>query len=271
MVFDLVSNPSRFARRPAVALEVRLRSCKNVTTLGVRPNFDDYPEEEAELIRRAPKIYYPGSRYADLLHAMGKPIFPSLPNYRFAQDKIMQTALFQMLRIPHPATRVFFGPRQKKQICAHFRFPFVAKIPRGSAMGRGVYLICNGEDLQRYLQIPGPAYIQEYLPVERDIRVVVIGDRVRHAYWREASGGDFRCNVAAGGRIVFDPVPPTVLALAETTARRCGWNDVGIDVCVLDGAVFVLEANMKYGREGFRAAGMDYAALMEELIEDGEI
>jgi ribosomal protein S6--L-glutamate ligase len=271
MVSKSRPNPPTAPGRRAVALEVRLRSCKNVTTLGVRPNFDDYPEAAAELIRRAPKIYYPGSRYADLLHAMGKPIFPSLPNYRFAQDKIMQTALFQLLCIPHPTTRVFYGPRQKRRIGAYFRFPFVAKIPRGSAMGRGVFLIRNNEDLQRYLQVPGPAYIQEYLPVERDIRVVVIGERVRHAYWRKASGGDFRCNVAAGGRILLEPVPPPALALAESTARRCGWNDVGIDVCTLDGAFYVLEANMKYGREGFRTAGIDYAGLMEDLIDDEEI
>jgi len=32
-----------------------------------------------------------------------------------------------------------------------------------------------------------------------------------------------------------------------------------------------LEGNMKYGREGFKAAGMDYISIMESLIEDGKI
>ena len=33
----------------------------------------------------------------------------------------------------------------------------------------------------------------------------------------------------------------------------------------------VLEANMKYGREGFRAAGIDYYAMMERMIDEGYI
>jgi ribosomal protein S6--L-glutamate ligase len=33
----------------------------------------------------------------------------------------------------------------------------------------------------------------------------------------------------------------------------------------------VLEANMKYGREGFRQAGIDYTRLMERLIETHDI
>jgi len=103
------------------------------------------------------------------------------------------------------------------------------------------------------------------------MRVVVIGDRIRHAYWREAPDDDFRCNVAAGGRISLEPVPPPAVKLALHTAVSCGWNDVGIDICERNGDFYVLEANMKYGREGFRAAGIDYAGLMEGLIENEEI
>ncbi len=43
------------------------------------------------------------------------------------------------------------------------------------------------------------------------------------------------------------------------------------DICEHDGSFYVLEANMKYGREGFRKAGIDYIRLMEMMIEIGEI
>jgi ribosomal protein S6--L-glutamate ligase len=59
--------------------------------------------------------------------------------------------------------------------------------------------------------------------------------------------------------------------LAVHTAKNCGWDDVGIDICECDGRFVVLEANMKYGKEGFRAAGIDYTDLMERLIENGDI
>ncbi len=257
--------------KKAVCLEARLRPCRNVITLGVRPNFTDYPPEERDLIQNADKIYYPTDFYADLFDAAGKQTFPSFHTYKCVQDKIKQTALFNILNIPHPRTRVYYGKRQKSRIPEHFSFPFIGKIPRGSAMGRGVHLIQNTSDLDAYCDMPGPAYIQEYLPIDRDIRVVVIGTEPVLAYWRIAAPGEFRTNVALGARIRLDGVPDAAVDLARRVAAACKWNDTGIDICCHDGDYFVLEANMKYGKEGFRVAGVDYHNLMERMIDDGTI
>jgi len=264
------SDLSAFSRA-AIALEGRLRACRNVVTLGVRPNFEDYPPESAELIRRADKIYYPSSFYAALLDAAGKKLFPSCHTYQYSQDKIKQSALFNLLRIPHPRTRVFYGRRQKARILQYFKFPFVAKVARGSALGRGVFLIRNTQELENYCRLDGPAYIQTYLASKRDIRVVVMGDQVVHAYWRQAAPDDFRTNLGVGGSISLDPAPPQALALAEYTARKCRWDDVGIDILPSNGQFYVLEANMKYGKQGFRYAGIDYIAMVEQMIETGKI
>jgi ribosomal protein S6--L-glutamate ligase len=260
-----------FTMMPRVALEARLRECAWVKTLGVRPNLGDYSEEDRLLIQRTDKIYYPSSFYADLFDTMGKATFPSYHTYKFSQDKIKQTALFNLSGISHPRTRVFYGKRQKSKIMEHFDFPFIAKIARGSALGRGVFLIRSSDELVRYLGNEGPAYIQQYLPIDRDIRVVVIGNKVAHAYWRLAPKDDYRTNLSAGGTVDLSPVPQDALKLALHTARLCRWNDVGIDICFYNGAYYVLEGNMKYGLEGFRQAGIDYKQLMWDLIEQGEI
>jgi ribosomal protein S6--L-glutamate ligase len=257
--------------KTVIALEARLRNCKNVRTLGVRSNFSDYSPRDADLIRKAEKIYYPMTFYADLFDAMGKATFPSYHTYKCVQDKIKQTAMFDLLNLPHPRTRVFYGNRQKKSIPDHFSFPFIAKIPRGSALGMGVYLIHNQKELRNYLELKSPAYVQEYLPIDRDIRVVVIGSRIVHAYWRIAPADEFRSNVAVGGRISLEPVPREARDLALQVARSCRWDDVGIDICEHKGRFYVLEANMKYGRQGFREAGLDYDQLMESMIENEEI
>ena len=227
--------------KKVIALEARLKGCKNVMTLGVRTNFSDYSTHEADLIRSADKIYYPTTFYAELFDAMGKKTFPSYHTYKCVQDKIKQTALFDLLEIPHPRTRVFYGKRQKSTICDHFEFPFIAKIPRGSAMGRGVYLVKNQSDLLTYCDLSNPAYIQEYLPSGQDIRVVIIGNTVAHAYWRIAPPGEFRSNVAVGATVSLDPVPQNVLDLALYTAKACHWDDVGIDIVEYDGNLYVLE------------------------------
>ncbi len=257
--------------RNVIALERRLRKCRNVVTLGVRPNPADYGAGERALIRDAQTVYYPSTFYADLFNAMGKQTFPSYHTYKCVQDKIRQSALFDLLSIPHPRTRVFYGKRQQAAIPEQFDYPFVGKIPRGSALGRGVYLIRGARELEAYLSRSRIAYIQDYLPVDRDMRIVVIGRRIVHAYWRIAAPGEFRSNLAAGGQVSLAPVPEEARALALQTARACGFDDVGIDICRYRGACWVLEANMKYGLEGFRRAGIDYPRLMEAMIENEDI
>ncbi|MCU0560536.1 MAG: RimK family alpha-L-glutamate ligase [Desulfobacterales bacterium] len=257
--------------RKVIALERRLRNCRNVQTLGVRPNLEDYSEGERALMHAAGTVYYPSAFYASLFHTLGKRTFPSWNTYACAQDKIRQSALFSLLGIPHPRTRVFYGPVQKARIREHFRFPFVGKIPRGSALGRGVYLITTPGELHDYCAKTRIAYIQEYLPADRDMRVVVIGGRVVHAYWRICAAGEFRSNLAAGGRVDLAPVPAAARTLAARTAEACGWDDVGVDICRCGEGYGVLEANMKYGLEGFRRAGIDHTQLMETMIANGEI
>jgi len=257
--------------KKAVALESRLKHCENVITIGVRPDFSDYSKEETSLIINSERVYYPSSFYADMFDAMGKKIFPSVHTYRFAQDKIKQTALFKLLKIPHPATRIFYGKSKREKILSYFNFPFIGKIPRGSALGRGVFLIHNQNEFEQYCCLIKVAYIQEYLPIDRDIRAVIIGSRVVHAYWRINPPGEFRSNVGLGAEISFDNIPEKALDLALDTARRCGWNDVGIDICECENKFYVLEANMKYGKAGFRKAGIDYNRLMEAMIRNGEI
>ena len=84
--------------------------------------------------------------------------------------------------------------------------------------------------------LTGPAYIQEYLPIDRDMRLVVIGQKVRLAFWRTARASDFRTNVSQGGGISFDPLPrQRSMHLALETAGKCGWDDVGLDIAQVNG------------------------------------
>ncbi|THB80004.1 MAG: ATP-grasp domain-containing protein [Desulfobacteraceae bacterium] len=254
-----------------IAIGARLKFSRHVHTLGFRPNFTDYSGDEQELIAAASKIYYPTAFYADLFNAMGKDTFPSFHTYKFAQNKIKQSAIFNLAGIPHPKTRVFYGPRQRKEILNRFDFPFVVKKPKGSSKGRHVFLISSLEDLESCLEKSGPVYAQSFIPVDRDMRIVVIGKCVALGYWRVAAASDFRTNVSQGGEICFDPLPQEALDLALHTARVCGWDDVGIDIMQDKDRLVVIEANMKYGTQGFKKAGIDYRGFLEKLLLNGRI
>ncbi len=254
-----------------IAIGARLQQSKSILTLGFRPNFNDYTAQEQQWLLNAEKIYYPTAFYADLFNTLGKSTFPSYHTYKFAQDKINQTAIFNMLKIPHPKTRFFYGKKQKATIKDYFNFPFIAKKPRGSAKGNDIHLIKNDMDLDNYLSQDGPAYIQEYLPIDRDMRIIIIGNKIRFSYWRIAPENSFKTNISQGGHIDFSPLPKQALNLALLTAKKCGWDDVGIDIIEHNQCFYVLEGNMKYGTKGFQKAGIDYKKMLSDLILANEV
>ena len=253
-----------------VALGSRMEGVPEVRTLGVRPNFHDYDAWERTLISRAAVVLYPTLNYAQFLTTMGKRIFPSLETYLYADEKIKQTTLFYMLDVPHPRTRVYY-PRHHGDILRDFAFPFVAKVPRASARGRGVFKITSPDELAAYLQLSRVAYIQEYLPHDRDLRVVLINCKPVLAYWRVCAPDNFRSNLAQGGRIDFEDIPEEAVALARETARKCRFNDVGLDLVKQNGNWYLLEANMKYGRKGLKMKSMELKQILREKLLAGEL
>ncbi|MFH1057092.1 MAG: RimK family alpha-L-glutamate ligase [Pseudomonadota bacterium] len=253
-----------------VAIGARLRRYPQVTTLGLKPNWDDYTPAQRDLIRAAPKVYYPTTVYAELLTTLGRPIFPSLECHLYEGDKIRQTAFFKLAGLPHPRTRVFYG-RQAAEIPRYFSYPFIAKAPRASALGRGVFLVQNAADLAAYLARHRPAYIQEYLPVDRDLRVVVIDYEPVTAYWRVAAAGEFRSNLAQGGVVDFNGVPAAAVELAVAAARLGRLDEVGLDLAWVDGQPTLLEFNVKYGRRGPALAGIDVVDHVARLIFSGRL
>lgn len=254
-----------------IALGYQLRRCPSVLSIGVRTNLADYSLEERALIQNAYKVYFPTIFFADALDAMGKKTFPSVQCYRHLGNKIKQTLLFNLLDVPTPETRLFYGIRQKMKILDYFDFPFVGKMPIGSSKGEGVFLIKNEDDLKAYLSMTRIAYIQQYIPMERDLRVVILGKRIVHAYWKESAPGEFRTNVAKGGRITFDPIPEDIMNLALDVAIRCNFDFVGLDMCEHQGEILILEANMNFGTQGFKEAGINYRELLCNMVTSCEI
>ena len=169
--------------RKFIALGSRLRGVPEVLTLGVKPNYLDYTPLERELITSAEIVLFPTRNYAQFFSTMGRKIFPSLETYLYSDEKIKQTTLFYMLGIPHPLTRVYYHLHHQ-DILKDFAFPFIGKLARRSARGRGVFLIHNKEALEEYLRLTNIAYIQEFLHHDRDLRVVLINYQPVLAYWR---------------------------------------------------------------------------------------
>jgi ribosomal protein S6--L-glutamate ligase len=253
-----------------VALGSRLRGVPEVITLGVKPNFNDYTAGEKGLIFNSAMVLYPTHNYAQFLATLGKKFFPSLETCLYADEKIKQTTLFYMLGLPHPRTRLYYHLHHE-DILEDFNFPFVAKLPRASARGRGVFKIENAVQLAAYLRQTPIAYIQEYLPHKRDVRVVLINYQPVVAYWREAKTGNFKTNLFQGGSVNFRDVPEEAVETAVEAARKCKFDDVGLDLIPHRGTWYLIEANMKYGRQGLRMKGLDLKHIIREKLISGEL
>jgi ribosomal protein S6--L-glutamate ligase len=255
---------------PFIALGSRLRGVPEVLTLGVKPNYYDYTRRDRELIAKAGIILYPTSNYAQFFTTVGKRIFPSLENHIYSDEKIKQTTLYTMLGIPHPRTKIYYHLHHG-DILKDFSFPFVGKIASASSQGRGVFKIGDQFELKQYLRLTKVAYIQEYIPHERDLRVILINYSPILAYWRKRAPGHFKTNLFQGGSIDFEGIPEEGLRLAQEYSRKCNFNDVGLDMIQSNGGWYLIEANMLYGRTGLTLKGMDLKEIIRKKLISGEL
>jgi len=159
------------------------------------------PEElfrRRELVAEADWVLFPETwQVNSLLYGFKRRIFPSPNTFHLGYDKIEMTRAFWSVAEAHvPETAILpSNANALAEIRERFELPLIVKDVR-SSMGRGVYLVEDWSGLRRLAAQQEVLYVQEYLPIDRDLRVVVIGDRVVGAYWRRACEGEFRNNVA---------------------------------------------------------------------------
>jgi len=202
-----------------------------------------------------------------LVYAWKKRIFPSQNSFHLGHDKICMTRAFEAVCPAHvPDTLVLSNePGAEEAILARFEFPLVAKTPR-SSRGEGVFLVEDRRALRAYLQAHPVAYVQEYLPIDRDLRVVVIGERAVAAYWRRGPEGGFHHNVARGASVDFEGIPAQAVALVESVARELGIDHAGFDVAMVGEHPYLVEFNVRFGNRALTARGLRTAPLIVDYL-----
>ncbi|GAA1468614.1 RimK family alpha-L-glutamate ligase [Microbacterium thalassium] len=88
----------------------------------------------------------------------------------------------------------------------------------------------------------------------RDIRALVVGDRVVAAMRRSASGDEFRSNVHRGGTVEPVELTPEYEQAAVRSAQIMGLKVAGVDMLVGNDGPLVMEVNSSPGLEGIETA-----------------
>lgn len=218
-------------------------------------------------------------RLAKTLEAAGMKLFNSADAIELCDDKSL-THIALMNRVPQPKTVLIplTFPRVGYTDCAflekiadYLGFPLVIKQCFGS-FGAGVYLARNMEEAKAALMktAGGAAIAQQYIASSfaRDIRAYVVGDKVAAAMLRHNESGDFRANVAQGGKADAYMLSEAQAALAVKTAQILGCTFAGVDLLFGEnGEMTVCEVNSNAHFAGISAAtGVNIADKIIEAV-----
>lgn len=203
-----------------------------------------------------------------LVFGLKKRIFPSLSSYLIGHDKVEMTRAFQMLVPGHvPWTLIEPNDEQSAQrVWDQMYPPFVAKIPK-SSMGQGVFLIESLADWKQYLAQTPVIYAQELLPIDRDLRLVVVGGKLVAGFWRRQGENGFHNNLSKGGYVdSTTALPEAAVELAERVAQALEIDHAGFDVAMVDGYPYLLEFNRLFGNQGLPGLSQQVsAAILDHL------
>jgi RimK family alpha-L-glutamate ligase len=150
-----------------------------------------------------------------------------------AHDKLMTALLLGEHRLPHPRTALVDAATDLP-----FDFPVVVK-PRFGSWGRDVTACWNHLALELCLRRLGRstwfrrqgALVQEFVqPQGYDLRVLVAAGEIVGAVKRVAASGEWRTNIALGGRRAPVDPPPQACLIALGAAAALGTDLVGVDL-----------------------------------------
>ncbi|MBN9606580.1 MAG: RimK family alpha-L-glutamate ligase [Actinomycetales bacterium] len=115
--------------------------------------------------------------------------------------------------------------------------------------------------------------IQKFIAESRgkDIRALVVGDRVVAAMRRQAVGDEFRSNVHRGGTVERVALSAEYERVAVRSAQIMGLRVAGVDMLESDEGPLVMEVNSTPGLQGIElATGLDVAGAIIDYIQ-GEV
>jgi ribosomal protein S6--L-glutamate ligase len=143
--------------------------------------------------------------------------------------------------------------------------PAILKLIQGT-QGVGVMIAHSAAEVESILgtlwDLGQEILLQEFISESRgrDLRALVVGDRVVGAMRREAPRGEFRSNLHRGGFGTAVQLPPEYEEAAIRAARVIGLDVAGVDLLEAGQGPKIVELNSSPGFEGLeRATGLDIA------------
>ena len=193
-----------------------------------------------------------------------------------SRDKLQASQILARNRIPVPKTVYVRDILDIEQaIDTVGGLPVVVKVTQGT-QGDGVFLRHTAFEVRNLVQgllMTGKSVlVQEYIAEShgKDIRALVVGDKVVACMRRRARGREFRSNFHLNGTVERVELPDGYAEAACRAARVLGLNIAGVDLLEGKDGPLVLEVNSSPGLEGIeKASGVNVAgAIVDYVLED---
>ena len=153
-------------------------------------------------------------------------------------NKLITSLHLAKHQIPTPKTSFAFSADGAKDIMNYTGYPVVLK-PIVGSWGRGVFPLRNEETANIIVEVredDGAAlsriyYIQEMVDrPPRDLRCIVVGDKVVTAIYRYSAENEWRTNVARGGRAERATLTNEIEDIVISAAKAVGGGVLGVDL-----------------------------------------
>jgi len=207
-----------------------------------------------------------GLSVARQLEAMGVPLVNGASAIARSRDKLAALQQLAAAGVAIPRTVLARGGGEVSALVAQVGgLPAILKLIQGT-QGVGVMIAHSEAEVTSILgtlwDLGQEILLQEFVAESRgrDIRALVVGDRVVGAMRREAKLGEFRSNLHRGGFGSALDLPPAYAEAAVRAARVLGLDVAGVDLLESSDGPKVMELNSSPGFEGLeRATGADVA------------
>ncbi len=192
-----------------------------------------------------------------------------------ARDKLRATQILSRHNIAMPATTFVRNRADVRPAIERVGgAPVVIKLLEGT-QGIGVILAPEVKVAEAIIETLHSTnqnvLIQRFIAESRgrDIRALVVGDRVVAAMRRTASGDEFRSNVHRGGITQSVDITPEFEQAAVRSAQIMGLKVAGVDMLEGEDGPLVMEVNSSPGLEGIEnATRLDVAGAIIDHIAD---
>lgn len=171
---------------------------------------------------------------------------PSLDAQFANKSKENVTHFCEKHDLPIPKTDIFYEKDEAVAFLEKTSFPKIIKKSYGPS-NYGGYFVHKVDDITEAKALLAqkkyyPVYVQEFVPMQADIRVMVVGHRPMCAFWRRPPEGEWLTNTSQGGTMDYQNVPQEALDIAVKASVAANAEYWACDIALgEDGKFRILE------------------------------